>query len=148
MFPDRAVGPVTIQAVPTTVTEGPGGDLYVGQLTGFPFLVGAANVYRVPANGGAPQVYASGFTNIIDIAFDRARGVGYVLEHDADSIVPPLGPGVAGRLVRVNANGSQTVIATPGLVKPGGIAIGPDGALYVTNRSIFAGTGEVVRIVP
>ena len=30
----------------------------------------------------------------------------------------------------------------------GGIAIGSDGALYVTNRSIFAGTGEVVRIVP
>jgi hypothetical protein len=71
-----------------------------------------------------------------------------VLEHDADGIIPPIGPGVAGRLIRVNADGTQTVISTPGLVKPGGIAVGPDGALYATNRSIFAGTGEVVRIVP
>ena len=97
------------------MTDGPGGDLYVGQLTGAPFPVGAANVYRVPANGGTPAVVATGFTNIIDIAFDRATGVGYVLEHDADGIIPPLGPGVAGRLIRLNANGTQTVISTPGL---------------------------------
>jgi glucose/arabinose dehydrogenase len=40
------------------------------------------------------------------------------------------------------------VIASAGLVKPGGIAIGPDGALYVTTNSISAGGGQVVRIVP
>lgn len=148
MFPNRQVNGPTIQSVPTTVTDGPGGDLYVGELTGAPFPVGAARVYRVPSGGGTPVAVATGFTNIIDIAFDHARGVGYVLEHDADGIIPPLGPGVAGRLIRLNANGTQTVIATPGLVKPGGIAVGPDGALYVTNRSIFAGTGEVVRIQP
>ena len=28
------------------------------------------------------------------------------------------------------------------------VAIGPDGALYVTNRSISAGLGEVLRIEP
>ena len=44
------------------------GAYYVGQLTGFPFPVGGASVYRV-APGGEPEVYASGFTNIIDIGF-------------------------------------------------------------------------------
>src|SRR4029450_9905778 len=60
---------VPMQAVPTTVAKGPDGALYVGQLTGFPFPAGAANVYRVPADGGAPTIFSSGFTKIIDIAF-------------------------------------------------------------------------------
>ncbi len=55
------------------------------------------------------MVVATGFTNIIDIAVDSAGG--------------------AGRLVRVNTNGTQTVLSTAGLGRPGGIAIGPDGAL-------------------
>jgi hypothetical protein len=46
--------------------------------TGFPFPVGGARVYRV-VPGHKPQVYARGFTNIIDIAFDP-RGRLYVLE--------------------------------------------------------------------
>ena len=147
VFPNRVVPPL-VQAVPTSVTEGPDGSLFVGELTGAPFVVGAARVYRVPAGGGTPVVVAAGFTNIIDIALVAVNGAGYVLEHDADGIIPPLGPGVAGRLIRVNADGSQTVIPTPGLVKPGGMTFGPDGALYITNRSIFPGTGEVVRLVP
>jgi hypothetical protein len=94
-------------------------------------------------------VVADGFTNIIDIGIDTARGFAYVLEHDADGIIPPLGPGVDGRLIQINlTNGVQTVIAKAGLVKPGGLAIGSDGALYVTTRTNQAGVGGVVRIVP
>ena len=85
-----------------------------------------------------------GFTNIIDIVADGTGG-GYVLEHDADGL---RGPGTAGRLIRVNANGTQTVLTAAALTLPGGIAIGPDGALYVTNRSTSVGTGEVVRLTP
>lgn len=149
VFPPRPGGAGTIQSVPTTVVEGSDGSLFVGELTGAPFPVGAARVYRVPAGGGTPVVVASGFTNIIDIGFDSDRGFGYVLEHDADGIIPPLGPGVDGRLIQINlTTGAQTVIAQNGLVKPGGLAIGPDGALYVTTRTNQAGVGEVVRIVP
>ena len=147
VFPQRPGGPNPVmQAVPTTVVRGADGNYYVGELTGQPFPVGAARVYRVPSGGGTPTILATGFTNIIDIAFGPG-GEGYVLEHDADGIIPPLGPGVTGRVVRLNLDGTRNVIA-PNLVKPGGIAIGPDGALYVTNRSIFPGIGEVVRIVP
>ena len=149
VFPRRTVGPATIDAVPTSVAVGPDGAYYVGELTGAPFPVGAARVYRVPANGGTPTVVASGFTNVIDVAFDLPRNAAYVLEHDADGIIPPIGPGVDGRLIRINTQtGVQTVVASTGLVKPGGVAVGSDGALYVTRRTGQAGLGEVVRIVP
>ena len=49
--------------------------------------------------------------------------------------------------MRVNTDGTRTEIASAGLFAPGGIAIGPDGAIYVTNNSILSGTGEVVKIV-
>jgi hypothetical protein len=148
VFPTRTLpSGVVMQSVPTAVTQGADGNFYVGELTGQPFPRGAARVYRVPSGGGTPVVVAEGFTNIIDVAFGP-NGAGYVLEHDVDGIIPPLGPSNDGRLIRINPNGTQTVIATPGMIKPGGITVGPDGALYVTNRSIFAGSGEVLRIVP
>ncbi len=135
---------VPMQAVPTTVTTGPDGALYVGQLTGFPFPVGGARVYRVPAAGGTPEIYADGFTNIIDIAF-APDGSLYVLEIFANGL---LSGDETGALIRVAADGTKTTIASEGLVMPGGVAIGPDGALYVTNHSISPGGGEVVKIVP
>lgn len=148
VFPNRFVpfgaGQVPMQSVPTTVVVAPDGSLLVGELTGFPFLVGGARVYQVPRNGGTPVVVATGFTNIIDITV-TGQGMGYVLEHDADGIP---GPGTAGRLIRVNRDGSQTVLTNANLTKPGGVAIGPDGAIYVTNFSTSPGGGEVVRLTP
>jgi glucose/arabinose dehydrogenase len=46
--------------------------------------------------------------------------------------------------------GTKTTIvpAGAGLVAPGGIAIGPDGSIYVTNLSVSPGDGTVVKIVP
>ena len=144
VFPDRQPFPQgpTVQAVPTSVVVAPNGDVYVGELTGFPFIVGAARVYRIRAAGGAPEVVAEGFTNIIDIALGP-DGRGYVLEHDADGI---LAPGLDGRLIRLNADGSRTVLASSGLTKPGGVTIGPDGAAYVTTNANSQGIGQVVRI--
>ncbi len=158
VFPDRLVlappflgmppgATIPMQAVPTSVALGPDGAYYVGQLTGFPFPAGAANVWRVPAGGGTPTVYASGFTNIIDLAFAKDGSL-YVLEIAKDGLLAA-GEGLpVGALIRVAPDGAQTEIASEGLLAPGGVTVGPDGGLYVTNKSILAGAGEVVRIQP
>jgi len=147
-FPNRTVSGSTFQAVPTSVVKGPDGGLYVGQLTGFPFIAGQANVYRIPSNGGTPQIYASGFTKIIDIAFG-SDGSLYVLQISSTGGAPPQGG--TGSLIRVSPDATtRTTIVAPGegLVAPGGIVIGDDGAIYVTNFSVSPTSGTVVKIVP
>jgi hypothetical protein len=138
---------IPMQAVPTGVVEGPDGDYFMTQLTGFPFPVGGANVYRVDSRTGEAEVHASGFTNLMDLAFDR-RGTLWVLEIDHDGLFPPVGPGTDGAIFAIDRNGdSRQLELPPGtLTHPGGITVGRDGALYVTNNSDAAGTGEVLRI--
>lgn len=152
VFPNRLVPPppflppmdIAMQAVPTSAVRGPDGALYVSQLTGFPFPQGGARIFRVvPA--AAPEVYATGFTNIIDLEFD-ASGRLYVLEIDTNGL---LAPEVTGRLACVDVAGNTAVtVASEGLVMPGGMTIGPDGAIYVSNYSAMPGLGQVVRIQP
>ena len=147
-FPNRTVSGSTFQAVPTALAQGPDGQLYVGQLTGFPFLLGQANIYRVPSNGGPPQIYASGFTKIIDLAFGPDGSL-YVLQISSTGGAPPQGG--TGSLIRLSPDAtSRTTIVGPneGLVAPGGIAIDDDGSIYVTNFSVSPVAGTVVKIVP
>jgi hypothetical protein len=131
---------VPFQSVPTTVVKGPDGALYIGELTGFPFPVGAANVYRLVPGCSELEVYLTGFTNIVDIAFGP-QGELYVLEIAASSLI--VGP--PGELLRVDPDGTRTVVAG-GLVFPAGVTVGRDGTLYVTNFGIFPGAGQVLRI--
>jgi len=131
---------IPMDAVPTSVARGPDGAFYVGHLTGFPFPVGGANVYRI-VPGQAPQVFASGFTNIIDIAFDE-RGTLYVLEIFQHGL---LSGDPTGALIRVDRGGGQHVVMSTGLITPGGLAL-RSGAAYVSNCGTCAGTGEVLRI--
>jgi hypothetical protein len=139
VFPSRPGRPT--DSVPTSVTVGPDGAYYVGELTGVPFAVGAARVYRV-VPGQAPEVMHAGFTAIIDIDFGPDGSL-YVLQHAT-------GPGLSGNgaLIRVAPDGTRTTLASEGLLRPTSVRVGDDGAIYVSNRGIFAGTGEVVRITP
>jgi sugar lactone lactonase YvrE len=135
---------IPMQAVPTSVVKGPDGAYYVGQLTGFPFPPGGANVFRV-VPGKAPKVYAGGFTNIIDIAFDK-KGRLYVLEIATNGLLnTPEGELPVGRLVRVSKDGSRTTLASEGLAAPGGFVLGHRHA-YITNNSILSDAGQVVKV--
>jgi sugar lactone lactonase YvrE len=151
LFPNRDVPdpfggtePIPMQAVPTGVVKGPDGDYFMTQLTGFPFPVGGANVYRIDPKTGAAEVFASGFTNLMDLAFDE-DGTLWVLEIDHDSL---LTPNPEGAIYSIDADGNATQLELPPgtLTHPGGITVGEDGALYVTNKADMAGVGEVLRI--
>lgn len=168
-FPSRAQGRVT-DAVPTSVATGRDDAYYVGELTGAPFFVGIANVYRVKS-GQAPQVFLAGFTAVIDLAFGCDERTLYVLQHAT-------GPGLSGpgALIRVAPDGTRTTIASAELSAPTSVVIscGEDGddhhhgnagvndgddddddddeegpeVIYVSNRGTSAGIGEVLRIQP
>ncbi len=129
-----------MDAVPTSVARGPDGALYVGQLTGFPFPVGGSTVWRIGASGPAP--FRTGFTNVVDITFG-ADGSLYVVEIDSSSLRLP--PEMIGSLIRVAPDGTRTTIAD-NLFSPGGVALGPDGAPYVTVCSVCPGGGQVLRL--
>ena len=95
-----------------------------------------------PSDGGSPQVFVGGFTNIIDITFGT-DGALYVLEIDNNGLATA---GGSGAITRVDAQGNKTPVIS-GLTAPGGIAFGPDGNIYVTTVTVSAGGGQVVRII-
>ena len=78
-------------AVPTAVVRGPDGAWYVSQLTGFPFTKGSASIWRI-GSSGEPKVYASGLTNVTDLAF-HGRTL-YAVQIATDGLLSgPRGPG-------------------------------------------------------
>lgn len=139
--PGAFPGPFTSsEAVPTDVTRGPDGALYVSTLSGSPFLPGAARIYRV-VEGAAPTVFATGLTQVTDHAWAPDRSL-YVLQYASAPFF-----GGPGSIVRIAPSGARTVVYT-GLTNPTAIAIDGDGSVYVSNRGNVAGVGEVLKIVP
>jgi hypothetical protein len=151
----------TSDAVPTSVVVGPDGAYYISELTGIPFTNGRATIYRLdPATDVIPhaftlnEAFLTGFKTIIDIAFD-ADGTLYVLQH-ATGALQLVGAGVLIRVVPDKSQGDirsqyqlgtrSTVIGN--LTAPTSVAVGPDGALYVTIRGTTAAGGEVIRLAP
>ncbi|HSN72585.1 MAG TPA: ScyD/ScyE family protein [Steroidobacteraceae bacterium] len=141
------VAPGNRDSVPTSVTEGPDGALYVGQLTGFPFWQGTSSVLRVASDGSTVESYADGFTAVVDLAVTD-DGTLYVLEVATGQAppFPPPNPGLGvGRLVRQCPGAPQEVLLS-GLNTPAGVALGPDGAVYLTNNGTSPTNGEVLRL--
>ncbi len=149
--PDGMV-PVPVESVPTSVVVGPDGAYYVGELTGGPFPVGGANVWRVVA-GEEPTVYASGFTNILDRGFG-SDGTLYVAEIVHEGLMPVfMGEGQVppiGAVLSVPPGGGEPEMLATGeqLMALGGLAVGPDDAIYVSANTLGTEGGTIVKITP
>ena len=147
--PDAEPPMIPMDPVPTSVAVGPDGAYYVGNLTGFPFPPGGASVFRVAA-GEEPTVYADGFTNVIDVEFG-ADGTLYVLEISHAGLAsgdPEAGPPMGGLWMVPSGGGEPALIASDGLVMPGGLAVADDGTIYVSTCTVCAGAGGVVSVMP
>jgi hypothetical protein len=139
-------------STPTCVAQGPDGALYVGTLdlvaNLFVFGPGQSHVYRVDPNTSesyltAARVWASGLTTVTSCTFDRAGNF-----WGTEMFQPTSGP--PGDLVRIPFANPAAVQHIGGgwLPVPGGIAQGPDGAMYVTvgSAATAPGSGAVMKV--
>ena len=123
------------------------GNFFFGNLGLFPITPGSATIHKVTPSG-AILAWASGLTTVVGLAVGPRDRL-YALE----SMTVPGFPGPAelgsGRIVQIDPNGEQTVIAT-GLSFPTAMTLGPDGALYVSNLGLGAppGAGQILRVEP
>ena len=153
--PLTGVASTDLDSVPTGLTRGPDGALYVGILSGFPHPEGAARVYRLEdRNGdgdamdeGETTVYADGFTAITDVAFDTDGSL-LVTEFSNDlATLDKLGYARSdeypGRLVRWRGEGREVEVLADDLFSPTALAVSADGDVFVSEE--FA--GRVVRVV-
>ena len=145
-------GMVQVETVPTGMTSGPDGAIYVATLTGFPFPSGGARVLRLQDDNGDGDaldpgentVYASGFTTATDVAFE-ADGAMLVTEYSSDmNALAGVGYKESGlfpgKLVRWR-DGAIAVVASD-LVSPTAVAV-VDGRIYVSEE--FAGRVRVIE---
>jgi len=151
------------EAVPTSVTIGPDGWAYVGQLVGFPGRPGAAYVWRLNPNAkdavcvaGEPnrwcRTWKGGFTSIMDLAFDPRNGTLYVYELARKGFLAfeegfqPGGKFPTAVLLQVTRHGERRELVRGELSQPGGIVVGRGGEVFVTD-GMFTG-GRLLRIRP
>ena len=141
------------QAVPTSVALGPDGSYYVGELAEGAGK-GKARVWKIPAAGGTPEVYATGFTTITGVAFGPDGSL-FVTEFATNFRKNNL----KGAVVRVAPDGTRTRLGGNKLLTPTGAAVDSAGAVYVSNFSVlpaktpkkspFKGAGgTLVKITP
>lgn len=124
-----------MQAVPTSVVVGPDDAIYVSQLTGFPFPEGGSTIWRI-VPGSAPTAYATGLTNVTDLAFDGNQL--YAVQIAAEGLLN----GPIGSLVEVDAGSTAPTTVAGSLFAPYGVAI-RGGTAYVTTCAVCPGGGTV-----
>ena len=125
--------------VPTSIITGPDGAYYLGHLNGLPVLPGSSSVLRMES-GGTPEVYRTGFTWIVALAFDPSGNL-YVLQH---SVGPLSNSG--GSLVRVTPDGTKQTLIT-GIQRAGGMVVDDEGRVYISmiEGKNYKADGEVRR---
>ncbi|MBB5786051.1 ScyD/ScyE family protein [Jiangella mangrovi] len=149
---------ITAEAVATSVTVGPDGYWYVGELRGFPATPGTSEIWRIkpgtrnavcnperPHKGDCRR-FADGLTSIVDLAPGSHGSILAVelvqqswFQWELELVDPPI-----GGLFRVRPGGSIRELVPGTLILPGGADTAPNGKIYVTGP-VF-GPGSLSRI--
>jgi hypothetical protein len=116
------------------------GNFYVGNLNKFPTVDGGSSIYKINPSGNV-KVSETGFSNILGLVFD-SQSTMYVLESTTGN---PFPTPFTGRVIRVKPNGDKEVVAS-GLSLATGLAMGPDGNLYVSTWGFGPHTGEIMKV--
>ncbi|MBK9337507.1 MAG: ScyD/ScyE family protein [Lewinellaceae bacterium] len=128
-------GPPMVDPVPTKVLRKPDGTFHVSQLTGFPFIQGAANVYNLDAAGNL-SVHAAGFSCLTDMAFDPKDGNLCVMQFgifgQIDSVTLNFFLGSAAVIKLLPDGTRQTIAEGIGGLAPS-FTFDPAGNLYVVD---------------
>jgi hypothetical protein len=149
-IPNETVVPFR-DATPTCIAQGPDGMLYVATLNFVANLFvsgsGRSNVWRVNPNANyptKPTLWATGLTTATACTFDSEGNFW------ATEMFQPNAAGPPGDVVRIPFNhpGHLDRIGGGKLPLPGGIAEGPDNAMYVSinSSSPTRRAGAVVKI--
>jgi hypothetical protein len=149
---------IDAEAVPTTVTVGPDGFIYVGELKGVPFRPESSHVWRIKpwakdawCSVNTPdrscKVFSDGYTAIQDIAFDWF-GRMYVYELAADGVVAFEAGFATGEfppavLLQVHRgwwhhDETRTELVAGQLSQPGGVVV-TGNEVYVTDGMFSVG---------
>ena len=154
-FPPR----IDAEAVPTTVTIGPDGWVYVGELKGFPFRPRTSRIWRIDPNANGVLCSANTptagcasiegrFTSINDIAFNLQNSTLYVYQLAAGGALAfeagfETGEFPPAVLLKVRG-GERTRLAVGLLSEPGGVVVARGGKVFVTD-GMFS-DGRLVRV--
>ena len=122
-FPDV----YSAQTVPTGLTIGSDGALYIAQLSGLPFAPGSADVFRYDFVKNQITTFASGFSNLVDIAAGPDNSL-YLLQYRND-----FWASTTGSILKLGLDGSVETLFSA-LTNPTALAVAPDGTIYVTNN--------------
>jgi len=135
-------GALESDPVPTGVTFGTDGTIYVSLLTGFPFLPGASKVVAVDLQSGEVSDYATGLTMLTDLR-TGPDGELYAVQLGVFTDQGPVEN--SGAILRIG-EGETSQVLVDGLSYPTSIGFDEAGNGFVTTNGVGApGTGAVVR---
>jgi hypothetical protein len=128
--------------VPTTIAYK--GNFFFGNLGTFPVAPGTESIFKVTPSGQIKE-WGRGLSTVLGLVFGTRDRL-YALESMRVPGFPSPAELFSGRVVQIDPDGRQTVIAT-GLSFPTAMTMGPDGALYVSNFGFAPpGAGQILRI--
>ncbi len=147
---------IPAQAVPTSITVGPDGYYYVGELRGFPGPLDQSRIWRIApwaswadcaTSSDCEVVFDGGFTSIIDLSFGP-EGLLYVAELDEMGwfSAEVLGIGAGGTINACDLDSLACVEVAIGIPFLTAITFDKNGQLWATRDALDPPLASVIAV--